>query len=770
MNGPEDVELAWQTSNDSKGRWKRRRRKLFSKPLKPSSSDAAENNLLPDHEYVELAPEDDSPYPEVRASVPNRDDPSIPHNTLRMWTLGMLMTTLGCALNVLFSLHAPVFQISPFVSAIAAWPLGRLWDRFIPNKKIFGIHLNPSPFNIKEHALITIMANVSFGGGAAYITDVVITMNHFYSMNFGWGFQIVSILASQTIGYSIAGLVRRVLIYPASMIWPSNLVTSTFLTNIHLNVNHVADGWRISRLRFFVIMMIASLFWTWLPQYLAPFLSNFAIASWIAPDNVVINQLFGTISGLGMLPITFDWNQIAGYIGSPLIPPYFAIANIMACMLIVYWIIVPIVHYSNVWFGHYLPIVGSNSYDRFQNVYNVTRILDNNKALDVAKYESYSPLYLPTTYIISYCMSFASITATVMHTILYDGKDILYYWRNSRTEPDDVHMRLIKRYKEVPDWWFAVCFVSFFTLAIVSVRAWHTELPVWTLILALALALGLLIPVAMIYALTNIEVGLNVITEFIIGYILPGKPLAAMMFKTYGYITNAQAVTFLQDMKLGHYLKIAPRVLFFAQLTATLWGSIVQLAVMNWAQSVISDVCSPNQPANFTCPAGRVFFNASIVWGLIGPGRLFSSHTLYNPALYCFAIGAVLPVITWLLVKKWPRSIARSIHWPVFFNGIGYIPPATPYTYNTYCLVGHIFGYWIKRNWFNWWAKYNYSLSAGLDLGLALGSLIIFFVTLAPKNAPPRWWGTVQAFNTADSRSEPLVTLKPGQAFGPTKW
>jgi len=40
----------------------------------------------------------------------------------------------------------------------------------------------------------------------------------------------------------------------------------------------------------------------------------------------------------------------------------------------------------------------------------------------------------------------------------------------------------------------------------------------------------------------------SVITELIIGYILPGRPLAMMMFKTWGYITMAQALTFTNDL------------------------------------------------------------------------------------------------------------------------------------------------------------------------------------------------------------------------------
>jgi hypothetical protein len=52
-----------------------------------------------------------------------------------------------------------------------------------------------------------------------------------------------------------------------------------------------------------------------------PALSYFNALTWIAPDNVVLANLFGVSSGLGLFPLTFDWSQIA-YIGSPLVVPW----------------------------------------------------------------------------------------------------------------------------------------------------------------------------------------------------------------------------------------------------------------------------------------------------------------------------------------------------------------------------------------------------------------------------------------------------------------
>jgi OPT family small oligopeptide transporter len=376
---------------------------------------------------------------------------------------------------------------------------------------------------------------------------------------------------------------------------------------------------------------------------------------------------------------------------------------------------------------------------------------------------------LSTTFAISYGLSFASILATLLHTGLFHGPEIVEQVKMK--EKPDVHYRLMKQnYKEVPDWWYAIIFLIFFGMAIATVRAWPTEMPVWSLIVALLIAIIFLLPVAIIYSRTNIAVGLNVVTEFIIGYMVPGKPLAMMFFKTYGYITNNQAVTFAQDMKLGHYMKIAPRLMFTAQLVASIWGSLVQVAVLRWAYGSIDGLCTPDQENHYTCPNGRVFFNASIIWGVIGPQRQFSHGQIYYGLLFFFIVGACTPVIQWLILKKWPNSPIKWVNFPVFFSGTGYIPPATAYTYTSYCAVGLTFGWWIKKKWFHWWSKYNYSLSAGLDIGLAWSMLFIFLCLNLTKTDFPKWWGNNYTSNTLDQLGEAIRAKAPETGFGPTSW
>ena len=86
--------------------------------------------------------------------------------------------------------------------------------------------------------------------------------------------------------------------------------------------------------------------------------------------------------------------------------------------------------------------------------------------------------------------------------------------------------------------------VVVFTMSAVTIEIWPTEVPIWGLVLAIAIAIFYIVPVGMIQAITNQQIGLNVITELIAGYALPGRPIALMIFKTFGYIVRLSFVIF----------------------------------------------------------------------------------------------------------------------------------------------------------------------------------------------------------------------------------
>uniref|UniRef100_A0A8H8CGD0 Uncharacterized protein n=1 Tax=Psilocybe cubensis TaxID=181762 RepID=A0A8H8CGD0_PSICU len=518
-------------------------------------------------------------------------------------------------------------------------------------------------------------------------------------------------MSTQLIGFSIGGIGRRFLVDPPSMKFSDVQRTIRLPTGIPL-------------------------------PGLEAFYSVFSWACWIAPQNIVVNQMFGYFHGMGMSLITFDWAQIA-YIGSPLATPWWAEANIVLGFILFYWIGTPVIYYTNTWYTQYLPISTRGSYDNTGKSYNVTRIIDSRNNLDVEAYKAYSPIFLSATFATSYGLSFAAITATLTHAFLFYGKQIWTQARRSLHEQPDIHARLMSRYEQVPEWYYAVIFVSMFIFSIISIEALETDLPVWGFILALSISFMYVIPCGMIQAVTNQQVGLNVIAELVVGYALPGRPVAMMLFKTWGYITMAQALTFSSDFKLGHYMKIPPKSMFFAQVVCAVISGTVQLAVQSWMFSNIEDICDPLQKSGFVCPNTEVFGTASIIWGVIGPARQFSKGQIYY----------------------------------VLLSGTGAIPPANAVNYITWGIVGFIFQFLVRRRHFSWWTKYNYVLSAALDAGVAIGAILVFFCLQYPLNGSignntiQKWWGNTVFYGTADYLGTPLKALKDdGSRFGPSSW
>ncbi|KAI6156158.1 OPT oligopeptide transporter protein-domain-containing protein [Pisolithus thermaeus] len=607
---------------DEEKEFQQRRHSLSadSHSTSPYSSDFDDPNL-DTHGADEL--DHDSPYPEVRAAVANTDDPSIPAMTLRTWVLGLAWAVITSGLNQFMFYRYPSVTISSFVPQLLSFPMGKLWARYIPRRRVFGVSLNPGPFSMKEHVLITIMASV--GAQSAYATDIIAVQRVYYNQIYSFTYQWFLVLSTQLIGFSAGGIARRFLVSPPSMIWPSSLVTCALFNTLH-SQQYAGAGQLggLSRERFFLYAFLCAFVWYFFPGYIFQALSYFSWVTWIWPDNAEIAQLFG-----GMSIITFDWAQIA-YIGSPLATPWWAAANVLMGFVIFYWIVTPILYFTNTWDSLYMPIQSRQVYDNMARPYNVTRVLTDDVVFDEAAYNAYSPLFMTTCFAVSYGLSFATITATLTHTFLYFRKQIMMQARRSLGEQPDIHARLMSVYPQVPDWWYLVLFVIMFALGVVSFEVWPTYLPVWAFVVALLIAFTYVIPCGMIQAITNQQVGLNVITELIVGYALPGRPIAMMMFKTWGYITMTQALTFAADFKLGHYMKIPPRKMFWCQIVAAVVAATTQLGVQTWMFNNIPDMCSQDQKDGFTCPYTEVFGTASIIWGVVGPALQFSSGQRYH--------------------------------------------------------------------------------------------------------------------------------------------
>ena len=190
------------------------------------------------------------------------------------------------------------------------------------------------------------------------------------------------------------------------------------------------------------------------------------------------------------------------------------------------------------------------------------------------------------------------------------------------------------------------------------------------------------VPCGLIQAISNIQIGLNVITEFVGAYALPGAPIANMTFKVYGYMAMYQGLQFAQDLKLGHYMHVPPKMMFSVQVLATIWGALVNVGILDWSFANITGICTADAVQSFTCPQATTFFTASVVWGAVGPQRLFERGQLYSANLFFFLIGAVAPIPIYFLARRYPGGPWKFFNAPIFFVGTANIPPATAIKYD----------------------------------------------------------------------------------------
>jgi len=296
----------------------------------------------------------------------------------------------------------------------------------------------------------------------------------------------------------------------------------------------------------------------------------------------------------------------------------------MVSFLFWFWLVVPIIYFTNTWNTAYFPISSSQTYTNTGAPFDPLEVVTNG-LFDVEKYRNYSPVFLSATFIVNYCLSFASLTAVVTHTYLWYGRDIMKQFRTNVKDEKDIHTRLMSRYRDIPHWWFIVVFAISFILGAVTIEVYDTRMPFWAYILTIILALIFVLPLGILLAITNQQLTLNVFSELVAGYVIPGKPVAVMIFKVYGTIMTKQSLDFSGHLKLGHYMKVPPRIMFLAQTTATAVSCFVVVVVQRWALDSIEGICEPGQKNGFTCPSSKVFAEASLLYGGVGPSRLFGA-------------------------------------------------------------------------------------------------------------------------------------------------
>ncbi|KAF9185427.1 hypothetical protein BGZ50_003070 [Haplosporangium sp. Z 11] len=705
------------------------------------------------HPFEPTGNRSDSVVEEVRVTVSRKDDTSMPANTFRMWFLGLVFTAAVAFCNQFFYMQRNQVVVGPIIVALVSLPLGHLLARILPTRQIriplfpgshrrFSFTLNPGPFSIKEHVLIAVMTACSTN--TAFAINMIVMENTFYNDRKPFMAKILLVLTTQITGLALAGTCKRILVWPLKMVWPTTLVEASFFWGLHKHQDDSEDAGRMSKMKYFSLVFLGSFMWYWFPGYLYPTLGTISWICWIKPNNLKLSQLTGS-TGLGIGTISLDWSFMH-YI-QPLVTPWFSQVNTLIGFLFVAYVLIPLTYYSDFMGAKTFPIASAGLYDNDGNYYNIPEMMNEDRTLNEDLYNKYGPPRVSTFYFLAFLLSFAAVSSTIVHAILYHGKDIFAKFKSSVMEREDVHMRLMRAYPEVPDLWYQGLFVITVVLSFITC-VHYDYMPWWALIFALFIGITTFVPIALVKAVTNQLPIFNQITEYIMGFILPGKPMVNATFQTYSYNTSFQAITVTAGLKLGHYMKIPPHTMFFAQLAATIVGSMVNLVTVTWLMNARPNICHKDQ---FYCVPARTFFHSNALWGVIGPSRMFGTmeNLWLDPVQRGLVMGALLPIPFWVASRRFPNvTWLKHVHWPALLSATSRMPPALPYMYANGILIGFIFAYVLRKYQFRWWSRYNYLTSAALDAGVAVAGIAVYFFAGYKDRGAIEWWA--EAVKNAD--------------------
>lgn len=720
--------------------------------------------------------------------------------------------------------------------------------------------LNPGPWTFKEQMFATITYNVAIYTSNAYPMILVQRSPEYYGETFVTvGYQLMLTFFVQLMGMGFAGYLRRFSVYPVKAVWPTVLpilAMNRAMTRPdrddsgsgaaagHRAVLLGAAGmtaeearaagtgsrtcsWTISRFRFFFYVFLAMALYNWLPNFLFTALSTFNWMTWIAPESLTLAILAGSQLGLGLLnPVTtFDWN-VASSSYQPLAQPFFSTAT----MYVGSWmggLLILAIYYKNMNNTAYLPINSSSAFANDGTPFKVQKVVVNNTFIEDL-YQQYSPPFYTAGYILTVGANFAFYPVYFLYimvsplrrhprpSVIHAKRQVnqwktisaayvdfyrgLRHGRGNFEGATDIHNRTMARYREVPDWWFLAILAGALGVAVAFLRIYPLDTPVWLVFLLIGVNLVFAVPLSFLSATTGTNLGLGALIQVITGYLLPGNSNAFLFAQTLGsWALAGYGDNYVQDNKMAHYVRIAPRAVFRCQIGTIIITCFVAVATQNWILTHVPGLCTPNQPSRFTCASdGAPLYASSLMWGLLGSDRMFGS--MYPMFKWCFLIGVGIAVVflvgqdvlgprylpgvrLWFEKRLSPRRFAQldgtlfllvaRMKWlnpALVIQGIQHWAPSNMAYKTPGFILSFVFMYWLPRHRLVWWERYNYTLSAALTAGVAVSALIMFF---AVGYHPVRlsWWGNTVSSAGMDGRFENVGLLSlPGRGyFGPEK-
>ncbi|KAF5345680.1 hypothetical protein D9758_013051 [Tetrapyrgos nigripes] len=673
------------------------------------------------------------------------DDPTLPCWTFRMWFLGLGLSCFGAVLGQIFYFRPQTIFVSQLFLQIIAYIFGVGLETLLPGpgnpfpnmqmkNNAFWRFFNPGPFNLKEHVAITILSTTA--AESALAISVFAADELYYNIQPNIAVGIFTLIGSQLIGYGLGGMMRAFLVYPTYIVYPSLLPTVQLFDALHRGKKIFMQK---KRVKFFWGVFVAIFIWEWFPEYIAPLLTGFSIFCLAAQNSPWVSRIFGLMArtggaagneGLGMFALSLDWNYVGSGGGSlgALFTPFST--QISLYIGVLFCIISSCVAYArNTWNAKTFPFLSQALFTDTGDDYDQLAILDDNFRFDPSKLEAQGLPWFASAQVLFKISSNLSIGATIMHVILWYGKDIkqaIAQYRRGETQ--DPHYAKMKVYKEVPMWWYAVVFLASFAMAMATIYTGHAALPWWGLILSIFFATIFLPFTALVYAITGFNPDIQSLIQILGAALMPGSPQTNMYFTLYGYNTVLQARGLIRDLKMGQYTKLPPRVTFVVQSVGAVVGGLLNYVIMKVIISAHREILLDVQGSNVWSGQQVQTFNSdAVTWGALG-NIIYAPSGRYGIIPLSILIGLAVPIPFWILHRLYPHMHFNGVITPMLTYGLGYLSVGiNSSVFTTFCLA--VFSqYYLRKYRPKWFRKYNFLMSAALDGGT---QVMVFVYTFA---------------------------------------
>lgn len=445
---------------------------------------------------------------QVRQLVNLTDDPTLPTITFRYFVLAAIFVIPGAFLSQMSYFRTTKAPYSVFFVQIACHYAGHFLARTLPAWNIrlpgtdWSFSLNPGPWSIKEHVLVTVTA----ASGATYNLGYapIVLAELWYGERIQPAVAIFFMWAIVWTGYAFAALARQILLPDPEYIWPQALMQTTLFETFRKQDTSSPMARRQMKIFFFAFLGMT--LWQFLPEYVFPFVSSLAFLCWVAPRNPVANFIGSGLGGMGFLNLSLDWSNINWNSSSIMLTPFWTQVILFLAFAFNCWVLIPAGKWGNL--GSYKHGMMSNSLFMANGTkYPTLEVLTPDYHLNETAYEHYGPMYMGLQNVWATFFDYAKLPAAItwiatfgyvqiknnLSKIFRGHKDArsshgqgIHYQYNDR-------LNVIQRqYKEIPLWWYLVLFLVAFVILITIIACGYLFIPIWTLLWPFLALLSLL--------------------------------------------------------------------------------------------------------------------------------------------------------------------------------------------------------------------------------------------------------------------------------------